>query len=111
MGYLNSTGRADQAKMFAQMNALIEIADSTTNATLAAQDYRAAEQLAINLYMYVYAAIRNAFWVVKPYMNGYQGQIAYQENPLVGALGVGMYFWWVKTCGSIQACSGRSIGP
>jgi ABC-type transport system substrate-binding protein len=109
--YLNSTGRADQAAMFAQMNALIEIADSTANSTLAAQDYKAAEQLAIDLYMYVYTAIDNAFWVVKPYMNGYQGQISYQENPLVGALGVGLYFWWVKTCGSIQACSGRGIGP
>jgi ABC-type transport system substrate-binding protein len=109
--YLNSTGQADQATMFAQMNSLIQTADSTTNTTLAAQDYRQAEQLAINLYMYVYLDVPNSFWVVKPYMNGYQGQISYQENPMFGGGGMGLYFWWVKTCGSVQACSGRSIGP
>lgn len=93
------------------MNSLIEEADLTTNATLAAQDYKQAEQIAINLYMYVYTVVPNQFWVVKPYMNGYQGQISYQQNPMFGGSGVGLYFWWVKTCGSTQACSGRSIGP
>jgi ABC-type transport system substrate-binding protein len=107
--YLNSTGHADQAAMFAEMNSLIQIADSTPNATLAAQDYRQAEQLAISLYMLVYSYVENAFWVVKPYMNGYQGQISYQENPMF--ITMGLYFWWVKTCGSVQACSGRNIGP
>jgi peptide/nickel transport system substrate-binding protein len=109
--YLNSTGHADQAAMFAQMNSLIQIADSTTNATLAAQDYRQAEQLAINLYIYVYLYVPNTFWVVKPYMNGYQGQVSYDENPMTGPGPGGLYFWWVKTCGSVQACSGRNIGP
>jgi peptide/nickel transport system substrate-binding protein len=109
--YLNSTGHAEDAKMFAQMNSLIKIADSTTNATLAAQDYKAVEQLAINLYMDVYTRVPNVFWVVKPYMNGYQGQISYQENPMFSFGPTGLYFWWVKTCGSIQACSGRNIGP
>ena len=107
---LNSTGHADQAAMFAQMNSLIQIADRTTNATLAAQDYRQAEQLAMDLYMYVYLYVTNTFLVVKPYMNGYQGQISYQENPMF-TYGIGLYFWWVKTCGSVQACSGRNIGP
>jgi ABC-type transport system substrate-binding protein len=109
--YLNSTGHADQATMYAQMNSLIQIADSTTNATLAAQDYRQAEQLAINLYMLVYLYVPNEFLVVKPYMNGYQGQISYQENPMFTYFPTGLYFWWVKTCGSVQACSGRNIGP
>jgi len=108
---LNSTGHADQAAMFAEMNSLIQIADSTTNATLAAQDYRQAEQLGINLYMDVYLVINNNFLVVKPYMNGYQGQISYEENPMFSYLATGLFFWWVKTCGSVQACSGRNIGP
>jgi peptide/nickel transport system substrate-binding protein len=109
--YFNSIGRAGQAAMFAQMNSLIEVADSTTNATLAAQDYKAAEQIAINLYMNVYTFVPNSFWVVKPYMNGYQGDISYQQNPIWGGANQGLYFWWVKTCGSVQACSGRGIGP
>jgi ABC-type transport system substrate-binding protein len=105
--YLNSTGHPDQATTYAEMNSLIQTADTTTNATLAAQDYRQAEQLAINLYMYVYTYIPNAFLLVKPYMSGYQGQIQYEQNPMQPAL----YFWWVKACQSTQACSGRSIGP
>jgi ABC-type transport system substrate-binding protein len=108
--YLNSTGHADQAATFAQMNSLIQIADSTTNVTLAAQAYKAAEQIAIDLYMYVYTYVPNSFWVVKPYMNGYQGQISYQQNPMFAGAGASLYFWWVKTCGSVQACSGRNIG-
>jgi len=107
----NLTGHAQQATMFAQMNSLIQIADSTTNATLAAQDYKAAEQIAINLYMYVYTVDPNYFWVAQPYMNGYQGQISYEENPMLGGYLLGVYFWWVKTCGSVQACSGRNVGP
>jgi len=97
--------------MFAQMNSLIQTADSTTNTTLAAEDYKQAEQIGINLFMYVYTIVPNTFWVVKPYMNGYQGQISYQENPMWGGTNVGLYYWWVKTCGSTQACSGRGIGP
>jgi len=100
---LNSTGHADQAAMFAEMNSLIQVADSTTNATLAAQDYKTAEQLGINLYMYVYTYVPNYFLVVKPYMHGYQ------NVPLIYA--AGLYDYYVKTCGSTQACSGRGIGP
>jgi len=100
---LNSTGHADQAKTFAEMNSLVKIADSTTNATLAAQDYKAAEQLAINLYMYVYTYVPNYFLVIKPYMRGYR------NVPLIYA--AGFYDYYLKTCGSTQACSGRGIGP
>jgi len=82
VNYLNSTGHADQSSMLAQMSMLIKTADSATNASLAAQYYKAAEQIAVNLYMYVYAYVPNCFWVVKPYMNGYQGQMAYEENPM-----------------------------
>ena len=83
--------------------------DSTTNSTLAAQDYKQLEQIAINMYMYVHLRTDNQFWVVKPCINGYQGRISYEENPII--FPEGLYFWWVKTCGSTQACSGRGIGP
>jgi ABC-type oligopeptide transport system substrate-binding subunit len=106
--WLNSTGHPDQAAMYAQMNTLIAEADSTTNATLAARDYKQVEQIAINLYLFIYLDQPNFFYVVKPYMNGYQGQFSILMNPMAGAP---PYTWWVKTCGSTQACSGRSIGP
>jgi ABC-type oligopeptide transport system substrate-binding subunit len=106
--WLNSTGHPDQAAMYAQMNSLIKEADSTTNATLAAQDYKQIEQIALNLYLYIYVVQPNAFWFMKPYMNGYEGQISLLLNPM-GI--VPTYVWLVKTCGSTQACSGRGIGP
>ncbi len=109
--YLNSTGHRDQAAMFAKMNSLIEEADLTTNATLAAQDYKQVEQIAVNLYMYVYLSIYSQFWVVKPYMTGYQGQVSYQMNPLFGGVEDGHYYWWVKGCETPQACTGRNVGP
>lgn len=111
VGYLNSTGHPDQAVLYAQMNSLIAQADSTTNATLAAQDYQQMEQIAVELYMYVYTVIPSQFWVVKPYMTGYQGQISYQMNPVFGGSEIGQYYWWVKGCENPQACSGRNIGP
>jgi len=107
--WLNSTGHPDQAATFAQMNSLISEADSTTNATLAAEDYKQIEQIAINLYLMVYLTQPNSFYVVKPYMNGYEGQVSYLLNPM--APFVPDYVWWVKTCGSTEACSGRGIGP
>ncbi len=111
VNYLNSTGHPDQAEMFAKMNSLIHEADLATNATLAAQDYKQVEQIAVNLYMYVYLTFPDSFWVVKPYMNGYQGQISYQMNPLFGGALEGHYYWWVKGCESPQACPVRKIGP
>jgi len=104
--WLNSTGHPDQAAMYAQMNALITEADATTNATLAAQDYNEIEQIAVNLYLYIYLYQPSFFWVVKPYMNGYQGQMSIFMGPMPSP-----YDWLVKTCGSTQACSGRNIGP
>jgi peptide/nickel transport system substrate-binding protein len=109
--YLNSTGHPDQAATYAQMNSLIAEADLTTNATLAAQDYKQVEQLAINLYMYVYLSVPPTFWVVKPYMSGYRGQLSYQMNPMLGGAGIGLYYWWVKGCETPQACTGRNVGP
>ena len=93
---LNQSGSAQQAQMYAQMNSLIQVADTTTNATLAAQDYKQAEQIAINMYIFVYTIQPNYFWILKPYMNGYGGQIQYEENPQIGAGGDSLYYWWVK---------------
>jgi len=107
--YLNETGHPDEAAKFAKINSLIQVADSTTNSTLAAQDYKQIEQMAIDLYMYVYGSTLNGFWLVKPYMTGYQGQISYQENPAF--FRVSQFYWWVKGCENPQACTGRNIGP
>jgi ABC-type transport system substrate-binding protein len=106
--WLNSTGHSDEAAMYDQMNRLIAEADSTTNANLAAQDYKQVEQISINLYLYIYLDQDNFFWIVKPYMNAYQGQVSIILNPMANSP---PFVWWVKTCGSVQACSGRNMGP
>ncbi len=93
---LEALGHVNQAKMYNELDNLILAADSTPNETLAAQLYKQAEQVAINLYMYVYTQMPNAFWVVKPYMTGYRGQISYEENPMIGGAGDSLYYWWVK---------------
>lgn len=71
--YLQSLGHGNQAKLYQELNTYIEEADNTANATQAAYYYKQAEQIAINLYMYVYTQQPNYFWVIKPYMTGYQG--------------------------------------
>ena len=94
--YLQSLNYTQEAQMYQELNSLIAQADAATNPQLAQQLYKQAEQIAINLYMYVYTQQPNAFWVVKPYMTGYQGQISYEENPMIGGAGDSLYFWWVK---------------
>ncbi|QKQ99768.1 PKD domain-containing protein [Metallosphaera tengchongensis] len=94
--YLQSLGHVNQAHLYQELNNYIQVADTTTNSTLAAMDYKQAEQIAINLYMYVYTQQPNYFWVIKPYMTGYQGHISYEENPMIGGAGDSLYYWWVK---------------
>ncbi|AHC51360.1 ABC transporter substrate-binding protein [Sulfolobus acidocaldarius SUSAZ] len=96
VSYLQQLGYTNEAQMYQQLNNLIIQADSATNSTQAALLYKQVEQTAINLYMYIYLDQPNAFWVVKPYMNGYNGQISYEENPQIGGAGDSLYFWWVK---------------
>jgi hypothetical protein len=45
--------------------------------------------------MYTYVVQPNEFWVVKPYMTGYNG-IQSEENPMIGGALDSIYYWWVK---------------
>jgi ABC-type transport system substrate-binding protein len=94
--YLKSLGYNDQANMYDQLNKLIKQADSETDPVKARELYKQVEQIAINLYMFIYLTQPNAFWVIKPYMNGYNNDISYQENPMIGGAGDSLFFWWVK---------------
>ena len=94
--YVNATMGNATATQFQEMNNLILQADSTTNSTLAAQDYKQAEQIGINLYMYVYTLQENNFWIIKPYMSGYHNNIQYQENVMFGGADDSLFYWWVK---------------
>ncbi|ESQ24272.1 MAG: Bacterial extracellular solute-binding protein, family 5 Middle [uncultured Acidilobus sp. JCHS] len=88
-----------EAMQYQRLNELILKADEAelaNNVTAAYQLFREAENIAIQLYMYVYAYQLTAHWVVKPYMHGYMGMISWEENPGIGGGGNSVYWWWVK---------------
>ncbi|MGC9112872.1 ABC transporter substrate-binding protein [Acidilobus sp.] len=88
-----------EAMEYQELNNIIAKADAAelaNNVTAASTYYKQAEDLAIELYMYVYTIQPNEYWVVKPYMHGYMGMISWEENPMVGGSGDSWYFWWVK---------------
>jgi ABC-type transport system substrate-binding protein/flagellar basal body-associated protein FliL len=96
--YLNVTcGYPSEAANYTKMNTLIQEANAAvfTNATKAAQLYKQAEQIAINLYMYVYLYQPNVYWMLKPYISGYKG-IQSEENPQIGGALDSIYYWWRK---------------
>lgn len=86
----------NQASTFNSMNALVSKADTDTNAAQAAQDYAQAEQLAVNLYMYVYTYQATGLWITKPWISPYNGQWGFQENPTIGAGADSFFAWWIK---------------
>jgi ABC-type transport system substrate-binding protein len=88
-----------EAMEYQQLNELILKADEAelaNNVTAAYQLFREGENIAIQLYMYVYAYQVTAHWFVKPYMHGYMGMISWEENPGIGGGGNSVYWWWVK---------------
>jgi ABC-type transport system substrate-binding protein len=95
VAYLNSTGYATEAAQYQQLNTVLQQANAATSASTAGPLYKESEQDAINLYLYIYTIDENAFWMVKPYMTGYNG-IQSQENPLIGGALDSTYYWWVK---------------
>jgi len=94
--YFDSLNHKNQASLYNELNSMILAANSAVSPTLAAQDYKEVEQLAINLYMYTYTLQPNNFWVIKSYITPYDNQISYQENPMIGGGGDSLYFWWNK---------------
>jgi len=92
---LTAAGFASEATQYQALNTAIQQADVATSATQAATLYKQAEQDAINLYMYVYTQQPSSFWIVKPYMKGYNG-IQSEENPMIGGAADSIYYWWVK---------------
>jgi ABC-type transport system substrate-binding protein len=92
---LTAAGFASEATQYQQLNTEIQQADAATTSTQSAADYKLVEQSAINLYMYVYAQQPSSFWVVKPYMKGYNG-IQSEENPMIGGAADSIFYWWVK---------------
>ena len=95
VSYLNSAGFTAEATQYSQLNTVLQQANAATSASTAGPLYKQAEQDGINMYLYIYTVDENAFWIVKPYMTGYNG-IQSEENPLIGGALDSTYYWWVK---------------
>jgi hypothetical protein len=78
------------------LNKLIIQADYTLNSTQASQLFKQVDQIAVDLYMYVYTYQSNGYWVVKPYITPYQNDISYQSHPIIAGAGASLFFWWNK---------------
>ncbi len=85
-----------QYNSYVQLNQLIHAADLAVNTTQAASLYKEAEQVAVNLYMFVYTYQYNLLWATKPWIQPYQGNWGTQTNPTIGAGDDSCFFWWVK---------------
>ena len=95
--YFNSIGNTALATQYQQLCTALQAANAATvsNPSQAPALYKTAEQDAINLYMFVYVYQANSFWIVKPYITGYNG-IQSEENPMIGGAADSIYYWWIK---------------
>ena len=89
---LVSWGYIQEAQEWKNMTDLILKADSTANVTLALKYFDQAEQIAVNLTLYVYTYQANGFWFYAPWIHG----VEYEENPMIGGGGDTLYFYLTK---------------
>jgi len=71
---------------------LILKGDSTINQTQAFIYWAQADQLAINLTLYVYTSQANEIWYFAPWING----MNYEENPMINGMGVIEFYYLSK---------------
>lgn len=74
----------------------IHVADAATDPAVAAPAYKAAEQTAVSLYMYVYTYQPTSFWMVRSYMHPYKNDWGYEIAPTMGAAQDSLFFYWIK---------------
>ncbi|MCL5964064.1 MAG: ABC transporter substrate-binding protein [Candidatus Thermoplasmatota archaeon] len=95
-GWSNTTlitaGHPSQAAEWTNMTNLILKGDNTGNATLAISYFDQAQQIAVNLTLYVYTQQENGFWFYSSYLHGAQ----YEQNPMLGGGGDTLYFYLTK---------------
>ncbi|MEM4058853.1 MAG: ABC transporter substrate-binding protein [Thermoplasmata archaeon] len=89
---LASAGHSNQSAIDTLMNQYIADGQSTGNATLAIKYYDQAEQLAVNMTFFVYAAQLNGFWFYSSALKGVQ----YEMNPAINGGVDGIYIYLSK---------------
>ncbi len=77
---VSSMGHPHQAQNFSLILNLSNQAQVETNVTLRANLYQEANQIAVNLTLYLYTYIPNGMWIYQTWLKG----VNHQENPVVG---------------------------
>lgn len=88
-----SEGYSTEAAQFQNMQNLIQSAESTANVSLSLTDFALAEQIAVNLTLYVYTDQVNTITYFSPFIHG----ISYEENPMSGGATQLNYVYFTKT--------------
>lgn len=89
---LISAGYYQEAGEWENMTELILKADSSINSTLAIEYFDQAEQIAVNLSLYLYTYQQNGMWIFAPWISG----MSYEENPMFGGSDAILYFYLTK---------------
>ena len=77
---LQAMGHPHQAQNFSMIATLSNEAMVNSNVTQRSLEYQQANQIGINLTLYLYTYIPSGMWIYRSWLNGVQ----YQENPVVG---------------------------
>ncbi|MEM3191654.1 MAG: ABC transporter substrate-binding protein [Candidatus Parvarchaeota archaeon] len=77
---LTAMGYPQEAQNFSEIENLSDEAATNPNSTQRAMEYQEANQIAINMTLYLYTYIPSGMWIYQSWMKG----VAYEENPVVG---------------------------
>lgn len=77
---LTAMGYPQEAQNFSKIANLSGEAQSNPNTTQRALEYQQANQIGINMSMYLYTYIPSGLWIYQSWLKG----VTYQENPVVG---------------------------
>jgi ABC-type transport system substrate-binding protein len=77
---LAAMGYPQEAQNFSEIGNLSNEAASNPNATQRALEYQQANQIGINMTLYLYTYIPSGMWIYQSWLKGVQ----YEENPVVG---------------------------
>ncbi|HEU12466.1 MAG TPA: PKD domain-containing protein [Euryarchaeota archaeon] len=94
MNYTNliSYGYAQEASEFQNMTKYIINGDNSINQTVAFSDWKIAEQIAVNLTLYVYTYQQNGIWYYAPWIHG----VEYEENTIFAGSEDTLFFYLTK---------------
>jgi hypothetical protein len=81
-----------QDKVWSWMQGNITLGDTSVDPAVRARAYLTTERLAIAMGLYIYVYQAEAIWYFRSWLKGYE----MQENPMIGAVYVLVFYWLTK---------------